>query len=305
MNTYRIEQLGLKVEKSSQGTQATLELGARYSLENPVTHQRITHITFQVLDEQLIPRAPAVVALPPLLLSVVEVPDDIALLVNNAFQEYLAHIERRSTQLLALGLQPIVDPETLELTAELDSGVTSFVLVMDRLGNFRLGRAQRLGEVLMGRATHRFELSEFREREALAGYLSALIDESQAMRQATSSSGVVRFSELAALLGPEAMVPPQASLEMLVKLTVNGEPYRFAASRLVGRTFRGLLAGTKGMVWAERFELDTFTGIVPLVARLLHVPVEQVKLTGADTPQARLPGEGTAPDATTAPDRSG
>ncbi|HYI00693.1 hypothetical protein [Hyalangium sp.] len=286
MDTYRIEQLGLAVEKGSLGVRATLELGANSSLENPLTHQRINQITFQVLDDQLLPCAPAaVVALPPILLSVVEVADDIALLITKAFQESLFHIERRSAQLLALGLQPLVDPETLELSAELDSGVTSFVLVMDRVGNFRVGRAQRLGEVLLGQAAHRFELSEFRDREALAGYLGVLIDEARAMRQPASPNTVVRFSELAALLGPEAMVPLHCSLEMLVKLSVNGEPYRFAASRLVGRTFRGLLAGTKGMVWAERFELDSFPGIGPLVARLLNVPVELVKLVGEDSPQ--------------------
>jgi hypothetical protein len=286
METYRIEQLGLSLEKSRHGTHVKVELGERFSLENPLTQQRISQLTFQVLEAQLIPCAPAaVVGLPPILLSLVEAPDDIPVLITNAFNEYLVHIERRSAQLLALGLHPLVDPETLELTAELEAGLTSFTLAMDRLGNFRVGRAQRMGETLVGGAAHRFELSEFRERESLAGYLSALTDETRTRAQSSSTSGVVRFSEIAAALGAEAIVPPQSTLEMLVKLSVNGEPYRFAASRLVGRMFRGLLAGSKGLVWAERFVLEDFPGIVPLVAGLLKVPPEAVKLLNAETRQ--------------------
>jgi hypothetical protein len=66
---------------------------------------------------------------------------------------------------------------------------------------------------------------------------------------------------------------------------VKGEIYRFAAARVQGRTFRGLLAGTKGKVWAERFELDGFPGIVQLVADLFQVPSEAVQLLGPDSPQ--------------------
>ena len=83
----------------------------------------------------------------------------------------------------------------------------------------------------------------------------------------------------------QALVPPRSSLEVLVQLTVNGEPYRFAAVRQAGRTFRGLLAGAKGKVWSERFELDDFPGVVRLVAGLLQVPPEAVKAVGPDTPQ--------------------
>ncbi len=68
-------------------------------------------------------------------------------------------------------------------------------------------------------------------------------------------------------------------------LEVGGRPYRFAAARVAGRTFRGLLAGAQGKVWAERFELDDFPGVVPLVADLLKVPAQAVKLVGADAPQ--------------------
>jgi hypothetical protein len=95
----------------------------------------------------------------------------------------------------------------------------------------------------------------------------------------------VSYSEISRAFGGQALVPPRSSLEVLVQLSVNGEPYRFAAIRQVGRTFRGLLAGAKGKVWSERFELDDFPGVVRLVAELLQVPPEAVKAVGPDTPQ--------------------
>jgi hypothetical protein len=72
---------------------------------------------------------------------------------------------------------------------------------------------------------------------------------------------------------------------VLVHLRVNGAPYRFAAARVVGRTFRGLLASATGKVWADRFELDGFPGIVQLVADLLKVSPEAVQCVGPDVPQ--------------------
>jgi hypothetical protein len=95
----------------------------------------------------------------------------------------------------------------------------------------------------------------------------------------------MRYEEIAQAFGPQALVPPRSSLEVFVELRVNGVPYRFAAARVTGRTFRGLLASATGKVWADRFELDGFPGIVPLVADLLKVPPEAVQLAGPDAPQ--------------------
>jgi hypothetical protein len=47
-----------------------------------------------------------------------------------------------------------------------------------------------------------------------------------------------------------------------------------------GRTFRGLLAGAKGKVWADRFELDTFPGIRALVADVMKVKLDDVQVIG-------------------------
>jgi len=70
-----------------------------------------------------------------------------------------------------------------------------------------------------------------------------------------------------------------------MELQVQGKTYRFAATRVAGRTFRGLLAGAQGKLWAERFELEDFPGVVRLVADLLKVSPRSVKVVGVSAPQ--------------------
>lgn len=288
MDTARLEQLGLRVEQRPDGVLATLELGERFALKNPVTHQLISTITFQAEWDRLLPSAPpAVVGLTPVLLGSVASREDISTLISGAFEDYLFHIERRSAQLHSMGLHPSLDPESLVLSTKLETGPLSFTLVADRHGQFQVSQLQRDGRALAGLPPFRFELFEFRDRDALASYLSALVEERLA-RPPTAAVGPaawVRYDEIAQAFGPETMVPPRSALEVLVHLRVNGASYRFAAARVVGRTFRGLLASATGKVWADRFELDGFPGIVPLVADLLKVPPEAVQLVGPDAPQ--------------------
>lgn len=288
MNTARLEQLGLRVEQGPDGPLVTLELEEGSTLTNPATQQTISTLSFRIERDRLIPSAPpAVVGLTPVLLNAVASREDISLLISGAFDEYLFHIERRSAQLHTMGLHPSLDPESLLLSTELAAGQLSFLLVADRQGQFHVSRVQREGIPLLGLPPFRFELFDFRDRDSLASYLNAHVEERLA-RPSTVTVGqgpLVRYEEIARAFGPQAVLPPRSNLEVLVQLRVNGTSYRFAAARVMGRTFRGLLADAKGKVWADRFELDGFPGIVPLVAGLLQVPPEAVQLAGPDSPQ--------------------
>lgn len=283
MDTSRLEQLGLTLEEGVADGSAMLDLTS--VLINPVTRQAIEQVTFQVVGDRLLPSAPPeVVGLTPILLTAVSDAADIESLIADAFHEAVFHLQRRSSELQVLGLSPAVEPETLVLSATLKEGPVTFTLESDRLGNFQVARAEKDGEALPG-AGHTFELSEFREKVALAGYLGALFGEAPRAQPAAPGAGIVRFSDLVAAFGPHAVVPPSSSVELLAMLEVEGRPYRFAAARVAGRTFRGLLAGGQGKVWAGRFDLKDFPGIVRLVAKLLDVPPEAVKLVGPDIPQ--------------------
>ncbi len=76
----------------------------------------------------------------------------------------------------------------------------------------------------------------------------------------------------------DALVPSRTALEVLCELQVGDKKLRFAAARVEGKTFRGLLAGPQGKLWAERFEVDQFPGIRALVAELLHVDIQDIEV---------------------------
>ena len=290
MDMERLRQLGLEVRGEGERLEATLSLAE--PLANPVSHGRVEQVSFRVEGERLVPAAPPeVVGLRPIALGAVQSAGEVEVDLRDAFSEHLFHVQRRSSELQALGLSPRVDPSTLVLSTVVSEQGLALALVADRQGNFRVARAKRDGQELAVPQAHTFELSEFRERGALVGYLAALFGEhpapeaGQAQQPEAGSERLVRFSEVVRAFGQGALLPPRSSLELLVLLEVEGRPYRFAAARVTGRTFRGLLAGPQGKVWAERFELDDFPGVVPLVAGLLEVPVEAVKDLGAGDSQ--------------------
>jgi hypothetical protein len=201
--------------------------------------------------------------------------------VGRAFEEQLFQLQRRSSELQTLSLSPRVDPQTLELSAEVEASPYTFRLVADRRGRFHVGAARREGQELPTPPSASFELSEFREPAALTAYLAALFEEAPRTAPFPSgqSQGWVTFGEVAQHFGSAAMLPPRSALEVLLEVRVGTKAFRFAAVRVVGRTFRGLLAGPSGKLWSGRFELGEFRGVASLVSEVLGVPEEAVEVS--------------------------
>jgi hypothetical protein len=279
MNPSLLEDMGLRVRDTGAGVEAELELDS--VLVNPLTRKPLTKVLFTVMEERLLViDPPELVGTPPLSLARIETHADLEQAIAAGFNEHILHVQRRSGDLQALGLSPRVEPETLQLTAEVVAGSFRCVVATDKRGNFRVARAFRGDHELNTSGMQAFELSEFREKGALAGYLQALFAEPQAQPQEApaASEAPVSFGEISARFGTNALLPPKSSLEILVEISVDGARYRFAAARVNGRSFRGLLAGSRGKVWAERFELDQFPGVERLVSQLLNVSAEAVKV---------------------------
>src|SRR5205823_13591445 len=91
----------------------------------------------------------------------------------------------------------------------------------------------------------------------------------------------VTFDDVVERFGGASMVPPRSPLEILLELRVKGRLYRFAAARVEGRTFRGLLASRDGKLWAERFELDDFAGVTKLVCKVSCVRPDELEFPEA------------------------
>ena len=192
----------------------------------------------------------------------------------------IAELERRSAELRALGISPRIDPETLHLTAEIRDGALRFEVSSDKRGNFRIARAERQGEDFNVSGTQTFELSDFPGQPSLIRHLASLVGLGLPEESArTAAVPVLSLTEVAGIFGAAAIVPPKTALELLIEFRVRGQVYRFAAARVQGRTFRGLLAGPEGKVWAERFDLEQFPGIVPFAQQLLGVAEHEVEIS--------------------------
>lgn len=111
------------------------------------------------------------------------------------------------------------------------------------------------------------------------------------------AAGALRLGQLAERFGPEACVTPGKPLEITQELDFGGRRYHFIAVHEGGSVFRGRLHGPEGDPWGDRFDLERFPGVEPLVALVLGIstttptsPAPEPKSTpaGALAPQ---PGE--------------
>ncbi len=96
---------------------------------------------------------------------------------------------------------------------------------------------------------------------------------------------------LAQVFGAEAMLPPNAMVELVQEFQHGGTRYRFVASREMGTRFKGRLIGPSGDVWSDRFDLASFPGTQKVVAAAL----------GAEEPAA---DQALAADLAAAPGRT-
>lgn len=298
MDRAFLEQLGLDVTEDDGVVEAELQLTSASAI-NPLTRKVIDRVTFTVMGDRLLyVSPPEFVGAQPINVAFLTQATRLEDLVTQTLSDHLFQLERRSNELTRLGISPKVDPQTLQLSAELERPPLKFLLGMSRAGQFRIVRTLNDGaELSAGGSSQVFELSEFLDRRALEDFLFALfadvVQAPPAPKHPTpvppsfSSPSVIAgqepglsFQRLAAAFG-DAHLPSRAALDLVADLSINGELHRFAASRVQGQEFRGLLAGPSGKVWAGRFELIVFPGIRPFVADLLQVPIEAVEVVTA------------------------
>lgn len=273
-----LQGLGLDARETDGGLRVELSLG-HGALLHPVSGGALEQVSFVVDGGALIPVAPpALCGIGTFGLHTLTDAESLADQVRERFGRQLAALGQLAGQLDALGLVGEVDPDTLVLSARVVAAPFTFVLQADRDGRLRVTRASRDDVQVRLQKDAVFELSGFGDRATLGHYLAGLVD--GAGGEAPTAVPLVRYGELEQAFGAAALVPPSTPLEVLVELSVEGKRYRFAAGRVMGRTFRGLLAGRRGKLWAERFELDDFPGVAALAADVLGVPLDAVTILG-------------------------
>jgi len=286
MDRAFLEGLGLAVHAGDNGVVgAELELTSAAAF-NPLSRQALNRVNFTVIGDRLIfVGPPELVGANPINLAYLTPVTRLEDLVVQTLSSHLYQLERRSNELSALGVSPKVDPVTLQLSAELSRGPFKFGLGASRSGQFKVTRCIRDGVELTSVAAPSFELSEFRDRNALEDFLYAMFSDVAASTEAPPrkvaelTEGTISMLEVFRSFG-DGLVPARSVLEVVAELRVKNERYRFAAARVQGRTFRGLLAGPSGKVWAERFEIEDFSGVRALVSTVLAVSLEEVEVIG-------------------------
>jgi hypothetical protein len=101
------------------------------------------------------------------------------------------------------------------------------------------------------------------------------------------------LAALARVFGEEAMLAPNAMVELVQEFQHGGTRYRFVASREMGTRFKGRLIGPSGDVWSDRFELAAFPGTREVVALALGVSpssFEAAPVAHAPARAGALPG---------------
>jgi hypothetical protein len=98
------------------------------------------------------------------------------------------------------------------------------------------------------------------------------------------------LAQILAAFGEQAVVAPNAPLEVFQEFTHAGTHYRFVATREMGSQFKGRLIGPTGDVWSERFDLARFAGTAQVVAAALGAPgVAQAPQSEPGEPEAHVP----------------
>jgi hypothetical protein len=302
MDRAFLEDLGLKVRDADGVIEAELELNSGQAM-NPLTRQFLPRAQFTVVGDRLICiDPPELVGLPPINVAHLQRASALEDIIVKALNDSIMHVQRRSAELTSLGFSPRVDPASLSLTVELKLGDWEFTIGTDRMGHFRVQRASHSGSEMTATSAHSFELSEFRERRSLETYLIAMFEGSVDTQKVKRSKNKgddrsevdtepqspaagppdvpLYFKDLVGAFGPMATIPGRSNIEVLIELRVDRESYRFAAARVSGKTFRGLLAGANGKLWADRFELNEFPGIKQLLAMVLGVAESKIEVIG-------------------------
>jgi hypothetical protein len=172
----------------------------------------------------------------------------------------------------------------LELAARVEEPPFRFQLAGDKRGQLRVAQASVSGSAPSAEVGEPFNLADFPNRAGLIAHLRALVsaqDEAPAAASPAPALSPIHYQELLERFGGGAWIPVGAAIDVMVTLRARGVAYRFAATRVGGRTFRALLAGPDGKVWADQFELDAFPGVSAVAASALGLQITEVELLGS------------------------
>jgi hypothetical protein len=201
-------------------------------------------------------------------------------------QERAAVLSDVAARLRALRLEAGLDPDRLAARAVVKTPSHAFELLGGPEG-VRVSRVAPVGGAPFEVSSEfpPLDLAALRTPSELELHLVAALPRmtpapAPEPRQAAPGAGLeatppprnaLTLAALASVFGEEAMLAPNAMVELVQEFQHGGTRYRFVASREVGTLFKGRLIGPSGDVWSDRFELANFPGTREVVALALGV----------------------------------
>jgi hypothetical protein len=310
----KLSALGVPVRLGADRETLEGELAFAGRVVHPATGQAIPRARFVLVGHDQLRFADApLAALGPIGFYECERAVQLEIAVATALAQRLAALQDVAARMRALRLETALDPDRLAMRAVVKAATHAFELFGAPDG-VRVARVAPVG----GRP---FEVSpDFPPLDLaalgsptdlelhLCGHVSAM----QAAPRATPAPSAPRaggavvatppprnaltLAVLAEVFGQDAMLAPNAMVELVQEFEHGGTRYRFVAAREMGTRFKGRVIGPSGDVWSDRFELQNFPGTAKLVALALGATEGPAPAPaahpapGAPASSAELPG---------------
>lgn len=198
-----------------------------------------------------------------------------------------AALQDVAARMRALRLEAALDPERLAVRSVVKTATHAFEI----LGGVEAVRVSRVAPVggqpfEVAAEFPPLELSEYATPTDLESYLVGAVPRMRAAPAAPRPAGAatatvvatppprnaLTLATLARVFGEDAILAPNAMVELVQEFVSGNTRLRFVASREMGTRFKGRLIGPNGDVWADRFDLEHFPGPRKVVALALGAP---------------------------------
>ena len=288
----KLSALALTVRLATDRETLEGEMAFPGRLQHPITGQPLQRGRFVVAGhDHLRFLDPPLSALAPIPFYDAEKLAQVEQRVGQALRERAAGLQDLVARVRALGVEAGIDPERLTVRAVIKTPRHAFELLGGPEG-IGVSRVAPVGEqpFEVSRDFPRLQLRDFAGAGDLAAHLAGSV---QAMRGAPAGrerpaaapgSGAleatapprnaVTLSSLARAFGGDAMLAPNAAVELIQEFQHGGTRYRFVAHREMGTAFKGRVIGPNGDVWSDRFELAHFPGAPRVMAAALGLAAE-------------------------------
>jgi hypothetical protein len=206
-----------------------------------------------------------------------------------AIQKRAAALQEIAVRFRALRLDAAIDPDRFAVRAIVKTSTHAFE-VLGAPEATRVARVAPVGGVPfeVSQDFPPLELSSFPTASDLELFLAHSVatmapvpSRTPAPTAAAAAQGVLEatppprnaltLAALANVFGQDAILAPNAMVELIQEFQHGGTRYRFVAAREMGTRFKGRVIGPSGDVWSDKFELADFPGPHRVVALALGI----------------------------------